>query len=66
MKNSNNYIKFGILFYALFLISNCFNILPEFIKGFLVGLGSSLFIVGIFSKNNKFRNYKIGLLKKIR
>ncbi|NEU06287.1 hypothetical protein [Clostridium senegalense] len=67
MKELNNYIRFGILFYGMFLISNCFNIIPEFIKGLCVGIGFALIFLGIYSEKHdmsKLKNCKKELFKK--
>lgn len=68
MKELNNYIRFGILFYGVFLIFNCINIIPEFIKGLCVGIGSALIFLGIYSEKHdmsKLKNYKKKLFKKV-
>ena len=66
MKNTNNYIRFGLLFNAIFLFSNKFNILPEFLEGFFVALGIVLILFGMLYKKNsilKIRKCKMKLLK---
>lgn len=68
MKKINNYTKFGLLFNAIFLLGNCTNLLPEFIKGFCVGLALILIFIGIYSENHnisKLRNYKKNILNRI-
>lgn len=68
MKKFNNYINFGLLFYGIFLLGNCTNLLPEFIKGLCVGLGLILIFIGIYSEKHdisKLRNYKKLLFKKV-
>ncbi|GAA0086418.1 hypothetical protein UT300007_28580 [Clostridium sp. CTA-7] len=68
MKKLNNYTNWGLLFYVIFLLSNCFNLFPEFIKGLGVGLGFTLIFIGIYSKKHdmsKLRNYKKMLLRRV-
>lgn len=52
MKKLNNYISLGLLFICIFLLGNCTNLLPEFIKGFCVSLGIALIFVGIYYEKN--------------
>lgn len=68
MKKLNNYINFGLLFNGIFLLGNCTNLLPEFMKGLFCALGITLIFIGFYSENHdisKFKNYKKNLLKKI-
>ncbi len=68
MKKRNIYLNFGILFYVIFLITNNFNLAPEFIKGLCVGLGLILMFIGGYSENHdisKIRNIKKSFLKKL-
>lgn len=68
MKKFNNYINFGLLFNGIFLFSNCFNLLPELIKGLCVGLGFTLILIGIYSENHdisQLKNYKKTLFSRV-
>lgn len=68
MKKLNNYINFGLLFNGIFLLGNSTNSLPEFIKGFYVGLGLVLIFIGIYSEKHdisKLKNCKTMLFKRI-
>ena len=60
MKKSNNYINFGLLFNGLFLVCNRVDFIPDFFKGFLVGLGITLILIGnmkreIYQKPNNLK-----------
>lgn len=60
-KKLNNYIKLGLIFNVIGIISNSFNLLPSFIRGLCLGLGITLIFVGNHAQNHnvdKFRNYK--------
>lgn len=68
MKNHNIYISIGLLLNSSFLIQNTFNTVPEFIKGLFAGLGITLMIIGVYSKNHdlsKFKNFKHNLFNKV-
>lgn len=68
MKRLNNYINFGLLFNIIFLLGNCTNLLPEFIKGLCVGLGFTLIFIGIYSETHdvsKIGKYKKRVLNKL-
>ncbi|MDZ4992329.1 hypothetical protein GNF80_04990 [Clostridium perfringens] len=68
MKKFNNYISLGLLFNSIFLLGNCTNLLPEFIKGLCVGLGFILIFIGIYSENHnisKLKNYKKNILNRM-
>lgn len=61
MKKCNNYIKFGIFLNGICLLGNHINLLPEFIKGFCIGLSLILILIGMYSENHdisKLRDYK--------
>lgn len=58
MKKRNKYLNFGIGFYVIFLLTNCFNLAPEFIKGLCVGLGLVLIFIGIYSENHDISKIK--------
>lgn len=65
MKKLNNYITIGLLLNGIFLISNRFNLLPDFFQGFCVGLGIVLIFFGMYTqkqKANNIRKYKKDLL----
>ncbi len=47
MKKANRYTKLGLLFNGLFLICNRVDFIPHFFKGFFVGLGITLILVGL-------------------
>ena len=68
MKNLNNYLKIGILFNVIFLVSNSFNLLPEFAKGFCVGLSIVFILLGLYAQGHdisKIRSYKKNIFKRI-
>ncbi len=68
MKKLNNYIKFGLLFNGVFLLGNCTNLLPEFIKGLCVGLGLTLIFIGMYSENHdisKLKKFKKDTLNRV-
>lgn len=68
MKKFNNYIKFGLIFNVIWIISNRFNLLSSFIQGLCVGLGLTLIFVGIYAQNHnldKLKNYKKNILNKV-
>lgn len=68
MKKLNNYILLGLLFNCIFLLGNCTNLLPEFIKGLCVGLGFTLIFIGIYSESHhisKLKNYKKNILNRV-
>ena len=58
MRRCNNYIKFGLLFNAIFLLANHYSFIPEFIKGILAGLGITLILIGVLQENDKLSNLK--------
>ena len=65
MRKINNYTKFGLLFNEIFMLGNCTNLLPEFIKGLCVGLGITLIFIGRYSENHdisKLRSFKKDIL----
>lgn len=64
MKKFTNYLCFGLFLNALYLISNQFDLLPDFIEGLCVGVGLSLILIGIYTENDrisKIRDYKENL-----
>lgn len=68
MKKLNNYISLGLLFNSIFLLGNCTNLLPEFIKGLCVGLGFVLIFIGIYSESHqisKLKTYKKNILNRL-
>ncbi|HHD2753906.1 TPA: hypothetical protein ACOTG0_002728 [Clostridium perfringens] len=68
MKKLNNYISLGLLFNGIFLLGNCTNLLPEFIKGLCVGLGFILIFIGIYSESHqisKLKTYKKNILNRL-
>lgn len=68
MKKLNNYISLGLLFNGIFLLGNCTNLLPEFIKGLCVGLGFILICIGIYSESHqisKLKTYKKNILNRL-
>lgn len=67
MKKYNKYISIGLFFNGLFLLGNCTNIIPEFFKGFFVGLGFMFIFLGMYSEYNdisKLRTLKAKIFKK--
>lgn len=67
MKEVNNYVKIGVVFNTIFLVSNVFDLLPEFIKGICAGLGITLIFMGFkFGDNlSSFKEKKLNLIKKL-
>lgn len=68
MKKRNKYLNFGVCFYVIFLVTNQFNLAPEFIKGLCVGLGLFLMIIGGYSENHdisKIKSFKKIFIKKL-
>ena len=67
MKKFNNYINLGLLFNGIFLLGNGTNLMPEFIKGFFLGLGIVFIFHGMFLQNHsmlKIRKFKESLFRK--
>lgn len=67
MKKFNNYHKIGLLLIAVNLSSSQFNILPDFLNGFILGAGITITLIGAYAYNHdmsKIRNYKIKLIKR--
>ena len=65
MKKFDNYTYCGIFLNLLWLISNRFNLLPDFIEGLFVGLGLTFILIGIYKLQNyvsQLRDYKKKLL----
>lgn len=61
MRKLNKFIKYGLVFNGIFLVSNQFNLLPEFFKGVFAGLGITFILIGSFSESpviSKFKAYK--------
>lgn len=68
MKKLNNYICIGLFFNSLWLVSNRFIVLPEFINGLCVGIALSFMLLGIYAENHdisKLKNYKKALFRKV-
>ncbi|MBE6053468.1 MAG: hypothetical protein E7212_06060 [Clostridium sartagoforme] len=69
MKKLNNYISTGLLIYGLYLFSNQFIKLPEFLNGFSIGLAILLMLWGNYIENHditKIKKFKKDLLSKVR
>lgn len=67
MKKSNNYIGLGIFLNGLWLLSNQFDMFPDFIEGLCVGVGITFILIGMYKENhniNKFKDYKKRLFTK--
>ncbi|KPU26360.1 hypothetical protein TR13x_10480 [Caloranaerobacter sp. TR13] len=68
MKKFNKYIYFGMFLNGLWLISNRFNLLPDFIEGLCVGAGVTFILIGMYAENHvisELRNYKKSLLNRV-
>lgn len=69
MRKLNNYIRFGLLIYAFWMISKEFFQLPEFVNGFCVGLSIVLLLLGAYRENhniNKLKNFKRKVILRLR
>lgn len=67
MKKFNNYLSFGLFFNGIFITSNRYNLLPDFIEGLCAGAGIGLSLIGMYAINHdiyKLRNYKIKLFQR--
>lgn len=67
MKKLNNYICIGLFFNGLWIVSNRFIVLPEFINGLCAGIGLGFMFLGIYAENHdisKLRNYKKAIFRK--
>lgn len=58
MKKKNKYFVIGVWFYVIFLVTNHFNLAPEFIKGLCAGLGLVLILIGTYSENHDITKLK--------
>ena len=68
MKKLNNYICWGIFLNGVWILSNRYNILPDFIEGVLVAIGLLCIFMGMcFEKYDisKIKKYKKNLLNRI-
>lgn len=69
MRKLNNYIRFGLLIYAFWMISKEFFQLPEFLNGFCAGLSIVLLLLGAYRENhniNKLKNFKRKVILRLR
>ncbi len=69
MRKFNEYLKWGLLVNVIWLVSSRFNLLPDFIEGFCVGLGIVLLLNGIYIESHnlkKLKKYKRNFLNKIK
>ncbi len=67
MKKLNNYTRFGLLLFAVCLVSTRFGLLPAVIEGFCLGISIVLELFGLYASGHdisKLRSYKINFLKK--
>ncbi len=67
MKKLNNYHRFGLLFNSIFLLSNYFDLLPEFFEGLCIGLCITLIFMGEYSRNHNMSNlrkWKMNFIKR--
>ena len=68
MKKFNNYIYWGVFLNGIWLLSIRFNLLPDFIEGFCIGLGLVLVFVGMYSEKHdisRLKNYKKTLFNRV-
>jgi hypothetical protein len=64
LRKLNKFITYGLIFSNIFLVSNQFNLLPEFFKGVFAGLGITFFIIGSLDQSpviSKFKTFKRNL-----
>lgn len=69
MRKLNNYIRFGLLIYAFWMISKEFFQLPEFLNGFCAGLSIVLLLLGAYREKhniNKLKNFKRKVILRLR
>lgn len=69
MRKLNNYIHFGLLIYAFWIVSKEFFQLPEFLNGFCAGLSIVLLLLGAYRENhniNKLKNFKRKVILRLR
>lgn len=67
LKKLNNFICIGLIFNGVYLVSNHFRVIPDFIKGLCAGIGISFILLGAYAEKHdisKLRNYKKALLNK--
>lgn len=67
LKKLNNFLSLGLVFNAIWLLSKHFNLLPDFVEGFCLGIGIVLILMGMYAGNHdisKLRNFKKNLLYK--
>lgn len=68
MKKLNNYICWGVFLNGIWIFSNRYNLLPDFIQGVLIGIGLLFVLIGMcFEKYNisKIKKYKKNILNRI-
>lgn len=62
----NKYIKWGLLLNSLFITMKQFIAIPDDIACFVIGVGGSLLVFGMYAANHdmtKFKNWKRNLLR---
>lgn len=67
MRKLNNYTTFAVVFTGIFIMSNRYNLLPDFIEGLFSGIGILLFLIGMYAYNHdisKLRNCKMNFFKR--
>ncbi len=65
MKKLTNYTYFALFFNELWLLSKCFNLLPNFIEEFCAGLGIILILIAAYSQKqdmSRLKSFKKTLL----
>ena len=68
MKKLNKNLCWGVFLNGKYIISNRFNLLPDFIEGLALGLGILCILLSMCSERydiSKIKNYKKSLLKLI-
>ena len=64
----NKYVRLGLLLNSLTIGAKQFIIIPDAIAGFMVGIGISLLIFGIYATSHdmtKFKKWKRNILKNL-
>lgn len=68
MKDPSKYTCFALFFNAIALCLNCFNLIPDVLGHFLIGMGFTLMLFSAFVETHsmeKLKSYKRNLFKKV-
>lgn len=69
MRKLNNYIRFGLLVYVIWLLFKQFFQVPELLNGLCSGIGISLMLWGTYIENHnisKIKNFKRKIFSSLR